>query len=765
MTNRLHLFFSLVLIVFISACSNQLVSNKDELKNAISALNAGDTLIINNGTWKDVVLNIDNTGTADAPIVIMAKEAGKVKFTGNSRVSIGGQYIELSGILFTDGDSGKKAVVSFKSKKGVAHNCRLTNCAIVNYNPSDRFLKNDWVQLYGKQNKVDYCSFVGKLNAGLAAVVKLNGEENQNNEHVIANNYFGERKRLGSNGGETIRVGTSTFSLTSSKTKIVNNYFEHCNGEVEIISIKSCDNIIDGNTFYECEGVLTLRHGNRNTLTNNVFIGNNKPHTGGIRVINAGHIIKNNHFQELAGTRFRSAFGVMNGVPNSAINRYFQVKDVNIEENVFVNCKNIAFGVGTDNERTATPENVTFKNNIIANSIDQSVFKALDDISGITFENNCFQTNGGNFKHKGFVKKNLEFKKNEQGIFENEEYKANVTATKENTGARWLHLTKNSEKNTKTIKVTDNKGLANAIERAEDGDLLELVGGETYIITEPLKIDKSLAIKSNGDKNAVIKYETNKKKSTLFLLKNGGSLNLKSIDIDGSAKDGIALTGIKTQDKPCIDHYTFVAEGCNFYNFNEGRATCYKVSKSTYADSIVFENCTFSNISGMAINLKAELEDKGKYNVENVVIKNCLFANIMGSALELYRGGNDESTLGPFLTIDQCTFHNIENRELGSAINLTGVQWVSITNCIFSESGKSGRVIKMEDQKWIYSHIDNCNFYNTGRFESYYDNRLGKNIWKLNPQYKNVDALDFSLKTTSPLLKKSTSGKPLGYLK
>ncbi len=762
---------SIILVGFVismlfNSCSNSnSITSAADLQKAINAAQAGDTLWLTNVEMKDVKLNIENSGTQDKPIVIAATEAGKTIFSGNSTIAFGGEYVEISGILFKDGTSEKEPVISFKLNNKVAQHCRVTNCAIQYYNPSDRFLKNSWVEIYGKHNRVDHCSFVGKLNSGVTLVVKLNGKENQENHHLIDHNYFADRPRLGSNGGETMRVGTSTFSLTSSNTRIENNYFEQCSGEVEIVSIKSCDNYIANNTFYECEGVFTLRHGNNNIIEGNTFIGNNKPHTGGVRVINAGHTIRNNHFQDLLGDRFRSGFGVMNGVPNSAINRYHQVKDVTIESNTFVNCDNIAFGVGSDKERTATPENVTFSKNTIYRSRGSEVFTALDDINGISFSNNKFDLKEGTFSHPGFESTNTQFAKNSEGLYANNEYQPKLSATKNNTGATWFEKDKQQATNFKKIEVALEKGIATAINEANCGDTIVFAESGTYEITQPLIIDKKIALVSTLDKNPEIKYQSNKKKLALFIIKNNGSLSLKGININGFADDGIALSGIETENKPFIAHYNLLARNCNFYNFNEGRAQVLTVTKSSYADSIVFENCTFTNISGMALNLKAEIEDRGKYSVEYVVLRNCLFANVMGSALELYRGGNDESTLGPFLTIDQCTFHNVENKELGSAINLTGVQWISITNSIFSESGKAGRVIKLEDQGWITCNIDFCNFYNCGRFESFYDNRLGKNIWYENPEYKSVEDKDYQLSSSSSLLSKSNTNSALGYQK
>ena len=101
--------------------------------------------------------------------------------------------------------------------------------------------------------------------------VKLNTVESQENHHRIDHNYFGQRPILGSNGGETLRIGTSHYSLSNSYTMIESNYFDRCNGEVEIISNKSGSNTIQNNVFFESRGTLTLRHGNGNIVQNSLI--------------------------------------------------------------------------------------------------------------------------------------------------------------------------------------------------------------------------------------------------------------------------------------------------------------------------------------------------------------------------------------------------------------------------------------------------------------------------------------------------------------
>ena len=87
--------------------------------------------------------------------------------------------------------------------------------------------------------------------------VRLNTEESQENHHRIDHNYFGHRPILGSNGGETLRIGTSHYSMSNSFTVVEDNYFDRCDGEEEIISNESGGNVFRRNVFFESRGTLT----------------------------------------------------------------------------------------------------------------------------------------------------------------------------------------------------------------------------------------------------------------------------------------------------------------------------------------------------------------------------------------------------------------------------------------------------------------------------------------------------------------------------
>ena len=291
------------------------------------------------------------------PITLKAETKGQVVLTGQSNLRLAGEYLIVEGLVFKNGFTPTSAVIEFRSSKSkLANNSTVREVVIDGFSNPERFETDSWVLMYGKGNRFENNHLSGKGNQGVTMAVRLNTEASQKNAHVIANNYFGPRPILGSNGGETLRVGTSHYSLSDSLTVVENNVFDRTDGELEIISVKSGKNELRGNTFLAARGTLTMRHGNNNIIENNVFLGDSAQHTGGIRVINAGHKVRNNYMEALTGIRFGGAFTVMNGVPNSPINRYHQVKDAVIENNSILGSDRIQMGAGSDSERSAVPD-------------------------------------------------------------------------------------------------------------------------------------------------------------------------------------------------------------------------------------------------------------------------------------------------------------------------------------------------------------------------------------------------------------------------
>ena len=139
------------------------------------------------------------------------------------------------------------------------------------------------------------------------------------------------------------------------------------------------------------------------------------------------------------------------------------------------------------------------------------------------------------------------------------------------------------------------------------------------------------------------------------------------------------------------------------------------------------KNSWFKDFSGYGIALNTENDDRGRYNAEYITIENSKFVDMMGTAIDIYRGGNDESTIGPFVTITNCDFLNVCNRELGTAVRMIGVQWSEIDKCRFVESGKSGRSIWFEDPAWADIKIRNIQLSNSGKIQTFYPHRVERN--------------------------------------
>lgn len=766
--------FLLLLFMIKMKASTLVVANQQELNTALSKAHPGDSILLRSGIWKDMALIIETGGTPQKTLVIAAQEPGKVHFTGNSFIRFGSNYVTVSGIHFTYGYAREGAVVEFRNKEQqLANHCRVTNCVIENYSKPGRFDTDNWIILWGQHNRIDHCVIGDKLNSGPTIIVELNDERSQNNYHHIDSNYFKGHSPLGSNGGESIRVGVSRYSLTPSRTSIHHNYFEQCNGEVEIISIKSGNNEINNNLFYECEGGLVLRHGSQNRVANNIFIGNNKPYTGGVRVINPGHTVSNNLFIDLAGERFHSAFSVLNGVPNSSISRYHQVKDATISNNTFIHCNSIIFGAGKDAERTAPPKDVQFAGNFIEPAKGKALYEDANRDGGIVFTGNVytgialakplmgFKYEKGTYKQQHYRGGNYRLPVSRQGV----KYSLLSWMNDGNTGSSWYIAVDSTmpETTTYTVTLAQSKELPVIVSKAAAGNIIELTEAGLYEMDKPIIINKPLIIRAkNGVANKPELVNISGKSLPAFMIiEKGGSLTVENIQFNSAYKSyGDVQAAITTTSGPMNGHYSLRVKGCIFFNFNEGNSSCIKGTKSTYASSVMVEDCLFRNNAATAIDYSGEKEDKGIYNVERLIVRNTVFANTLSGAINVYRGGNDESTTGPQVIIDHCTFSEVENRMQGCVIKLWGVQRASITNSVFNKSGAAGRTIWFEEMSWDKLRVDYCSFYQSGRITSFFNNVTGKHIYHSTPTFINLPRFDFRLAPGTSLL--SDKGKPLG---
>ncbi|MFC4722617.1 polysaccharide lyase 6 family protein [Geojedonia litorea] len=770
-----HIYYAFIAIVLYTCSSPKsnsgVVKTIDEFNQAVSKSQPGDVITLANGVWKNTELLFEAKGTAENPITLTVEEKGKVTLEGASNLRIAGEYLVVKGLIFVNGYTPTNEVISFrKSENEVSNNCRLTECVIDNYSNPQRDEQDYWIAIYGKNNRIDHNHIVGKKNLGVTMIVGLDTEDSRANHHQIDHNYFGPRPTFGNNGGETLRIGTSHNALENSNTLVESNYFDRCNGEHEIISNKSGQNTFKYNTFFECTGTLTMRHGNETMVDGNVFIGNGKPSTGGVRVINEKQTVINNYHIGLTGYRFRGAFVMMNGVPNSPPNRYVQVTDALVKNNTFINCDNIQLCAGSDAERSAPPVNSSITDNIFYHESKSNLFTVYDDISGVTFKNNITSKNVDKTIPNGFENAEIKLVKNEQGFLipESNAIKTKITispniATKENTGVSWYSKDVNPAalNSGKTIKVKPGiNTLYDVIKTSEAGDVIALEAGETYWLTKTVAIPHPLTFKTLGDKEAIVLFE----KMAAFEIQNGGSLSLEGITFDGAqSPDYAGNTVIRTSKNSMIDNYKLFIDNCTFKNLVVNHSfDVVKVSKNTFADTLSIQNSRFENITGHIVALDKETDDVGAYNAEYVIIKNNSFKDVQGAALRLYRGGTDESTFGPFLEIDHNVLDNVghgKRNKYNAAISLYGVQVNEIQNNIFQNT--KGLKMHLVVGEPIVKVLNN-NFFNSELIDVTGDQKYTiENLWKEAPSFLKES---YKLNDKSPLKGRATDGYDLGLL-
>jgi poly(beta-D-mannuronate) lyase len=348
------------------------VSSAAQISSVMATAQPGDVLTMLDGNWTNQRIQFAGVGTSSAPITLRAQTPGQVLLNGNSKINISGDWLVVDGLRFDGGALGANDhVVEFRGSRGEATNSRLTNSAIIDYNPASIDTRYFWVSLYGQNNRVDHNYFKNQNHSGVTVVV---WRDSGPDFHQIDANYFADRplpvNPSDPNGFETIRIGDSSESLSNSFTVVENNLFERTDGEIEVISNKSGSNTFRYNTFRQVAATLTLRHGNDNRVEGNFFLGQDTNNSGAIRVIGERQTIVNNYIANV-DDRAGGAISISAGVPSSPLNGYFQVKDAVIAHNTVVNVGGPAVtfddGLGSSG-RTLLAENVTVANNLFRSS-------------------------------------------------------------------------------------------------------------------------------------------------------------------------------------------------------------------------------------------------------------------------------------------------------------------------------------------------------------------------------------------------------------
>lgn len=398
-------------VCLLSTCgvSQTYITTDSALQNAVNNDTNGGTYIVPNGTYSDFYCSFTKVASSANPVTIKAESVGGVLLTGDSHFV----FKKAANIIFEGFDfecTSNNTLIKLEGSNNIRitrNEFELTATSSVKWIVVTGYYNDYSFDYVSNHNRIDHNNFLNKDTPG--NYITIDGTYNQDQSvtqqsqyDLIDHNYFYNIGPRIENGMESIRIGNGQLSQSSGYTTVAFNYFDDCDGDPEIVSVKSCDNQINHNTFSNSYGSLTLRQGNRTHVEGNYFFGNGKTngtytnpstgstqtiYTGGIRAYGTDHVIINNYLQGLQGTLFDAPITLTQGDAITGVDTnlslHYRAENVIIAYNTLVdNAYGIEIGYAKSNGSYNKPLiNITLANNLVTGSTN-SLVKIYNDQNG-----------------------------------------------------------------------------------------------------------------------------------------------------------------------------------------------------------------------------------------------------------------------------------------------------------------------------------------------------------------------------------------------
>jgi poly(beta-D-mannuronate) lyase len=356
------------------------VDSVEALRTALDDARPGDLIELRDQTWTlTAPIDITKSGTAEHPIVISAETIGGATIAGAAGFRPSDiSHVVVRGFQFRHTAAGSRAI-DCKSCANVRFTRNRFELAGTEY--------SHWLVISGasRDNRIDRNVFINKATNG--NFVTIDGTPTQiATNTVIDLNYFANQTWGGENEGECVRVGFSGLKYSKGYTVVERNLFEHCDGDPEIVSIKSSNNTIRFNTFRNNAGALVFRHGHASEASDNFFFNNE----GGVRIYGDDHRIVNNYFEANYGTGTRTTIVVGGGSAQDdaalASDGYDASERVLVEHNTLVNNASHV-QIGGSSSDSVGASDCTIADNILVG--DTGTFaRSVREFSSFTWRDN-----------------------------------------------------------------------------------------------------------------------------------------------------------------------------------------------------------------------------------------------------------------------------------------------------------------------------------------------------------------------------------------
>jgi len=389
----------------------------DDLNTLLSSgsVTGGDEVIVSG----DGEISLKNL-CFDAQVLIRAENIGGV--TLNSATINNAQHIALQGFTFGPNDNSTLLkIVNSKNIKVLRntfdHKDITDGQNAIVLTESSEEIAIAYNEFLDKNIVVE--DEDGQINSGSYIKFQYDDDTGTMTKSAhIHHNYFnnivpyvktGETSPEGDSDREAIVFGDSGSQDVETNHLIEYNLFEDCDGENEIMTVKTSNNEFSHNTFLNSMGSLSFRLGHDNKAENNYFYGTGEStlvtdanyQTGGIRVYGENHTISHNYMQNLSGTSWRSPILIDSGdvSDSSNGNSHEAPTNVIVSDNTLVDNLGGGIYIGRDNY-SIVPTTISIIDNVVIGSEATLFDNYADDPSNSWSGNQAYATgsaiaNGG----------------------------------------------------------------------------------------------------------------------------------------------------------------------------------------------------------------------------------------------------------------------------------------------------------------------------------------------------------------------------------
>jgi len=400
------------------------VSSISALQSAIDSADAGDTIVLKNGSYSvSGSIDVSGGGTAGVPVTIKAETVGGVTLSGSKSFTFSGAHdVVIQGFRFTQSTTLE---VPADSRRITFSRDEFVFAQSAEHN----------LMIRADDSVVEYSWFHGKNTIGVYLGIEGAGTTDMATGVRVHHNYFSDQNFTGSNGGECIRLGVSPRALSVAGAVIEYNLFENANGDPEAISVKSSGNTLRYNTIRNSFGGIVLRHGNDNTVMGNRIMDG----TNGIRIYGNDHEIIDNYLAGLSKDGIVIGSGTerdhYEGEPAESRKLNDAPDRIRIALNTIVGNGD---GISGETNRTVPPLNVTIVDNIVQG--DTGHLADVPLMQDFYWRGNILwgAAVNGNIPKVGFVRVNPQLAKDAAGTWRIGASSPAVDAATQTNHANWV---------------------------------------------------------------------------------------------------------------------------------------------------------------------------------------------------------------------------------------------------------------------------------------------------------------------------------------